>query len=169
MDRSLNAILLVCIIGFVGLSARWARATGEWASFWTSVLPLSAFVLFLNRWFGFPSPNSVVQKAADHDVLLAGVMFLCMVVGMLFRHLHEFFGSPARRRKRWDWGCFLAPVFASPIMFLPLAAAFQNVEIDLTNPRLKLPQLMVFFVAFQNGYFWKEHYDHKLKLAEKNR
>lgn len=88
---------------------------------------------------------------------------------MFAQYLYRHFERPKRYRHKWDWGCFIAPIFASPIVFIPLAAAFQSVDIDLTKPNLKLPQLMVFFVAFENGFFWKEHYDRKQKEEEKGK
>ena len=169
MDSRLNLVLLFCVAGLIAVSARWARATGEWRPFWMGLLALSAFIVFLNRWFGFPFTSPVVGKAGDHDLVLAGAMGLCMVAGMFAQYLFRYFERPVRYRQKWDWGCFIAPVFASPIVFIPLAAAFQNVDIDLTNPRLKLPQLMVFLVAFENGFFWKEYFDRKRKEVGKGK
>ena len=54
---------------------------------------------------------------------------------------------------------FIAPVFASPIVFIPLLTAFQNANVDLN--RLTVPKLLIFFVAYQNGFFWKEFFDLK--------
>jgi hypothetical protein len=92
-----------------------------------------------------------------------------MTGGMFAQYLYRYLERPVRYRQKWDWGCFIAPIFASPIVFIPLAAAFQNVDIDLTNPRLKLPQLMIFLVAFENGFFWKEYFDRKRKQLEKGK
>jgi hypothetical protein len=167
MDGRLNLVISFCVVGIIALSARWARKTGEWRSFWIGLLALVIFVVFLNRSFGFPFASSVVEKAGDHELLLAGAMGLCMIGGMFAQYLYRYFERPLRHRQKWDWGCFVAPMFASPIVFIPLAAAFQNVDIDLTNPNLKLPQLMVFLVAFENGFFWKEHYDQKRKQLAK--
>jgi hypothetical protein len=167
MDPRLNLILLICVIGVIAISARFSIRTGQWRPFWLGLLALSAFVIFLNRLFGFPFPSPIVGKG-EHDLLFTGAMCLCMIAGMFAQYLFRYFERPARRRLKWDWGCFVAPVFASPIIFIPLATAFQNVDIDLTKPDLKLPQLMVFFVAFENGFFWKEYYELKRKeLDEK--
>lgn len=169
MDVRLNLILVVCIAAIILLSARWARASGEWRGFWIGLAALVGFSVFLNGSFGFPFPASLVTKAEDHQLLLAGAMGLCMIGGMFAQYLYRHFERPAHHRLKWDWGCFLAPVFASPIVFIPLLAAFSNVDIDLANPRLKVPQLMVFLVAFQNGFFWKEYYDRKLREVGKGK
>jgi hypothetical protein len=127
-----------------------------------------AFSIFLNRWFGFPFASPLVTKAAD-DLLLAGAMAICMIAGMFAQYLYRHFESPVRYRHKWDWGCFIAPVFASPIVFIPLVAAFQNSDIDLTSDRLTLPRLMIFLVAFENGFFWKEYFDRRRKGVEKGK
>ena len=162
MDNRLNLILAVCFVGFAAVMARWARKTGEWRSFWMSVIPLVAFGIFLNHWFGFPIVAPVVGKSGN-DLLLAGAMAISMVVGMFAQYLYRYFERPERYRAKWDWGCFIASIFASPIIFIPLAAAFQNADVDLTNARMTLPRLMIFLVAFENGFFWKEYFDHKRK------
>jgi hypothetical protein len=82
-----------------------------------------------------------------------------MLLGMLSQFLYRRFERPQRLRPTWDWGMFIAPVFASPIVFIPLLAAFQNANIDLKD--LTAPRLMIFFVAYQNGFFWKEFFDRK--------
>ena len=67
-------------------------------------------------------------------------------------------------RQPFNIGRFLAPVFASPIVFIPLLGAFQSMDIDITN--LTLPKIMVFFVAFENGFFWKEVVDNHQKRTK---
>jgi hypothetical protein len=169
MDARLNFVLLLCVAGIIAVSARQARATGEWRTFGVGLVALAAFIFFLNYWFGFPFAGPLLAKAEDHSLLLAGAMGVCMILGMLAQYLFRYFERPGRHRPKWDWGCFVAPIFASPIVFIPLAAAFQNANIDLTKPDLKLPQLMIFLVAFENGFFWKEYFDRKRKMVEKGK
>jgi hypothetical protein len=88
-----------------------------------------------------------------------------MLLGMGAQFLYRHFEQPQRKRRKFDWGVFLAPVSASPIVFLPLLASFQNSEVDLS--KLDVPRLMIFFVAFQNGFFWKEHFDQRQREAER--
>ena len=49
-------------------------------------------------------------------------------------------------------------------MFIPLLAALQNTVDNLQN--LTAVKMMVFFVAFENGFFWKEYFDHRLKAKQ---
>jgi peptidoglycan/LPS O-acetylase OafA/YrhL len=168
MDSRLNLILIICVVGLIAVTARQARQRGEWRPFWMNLAALAAFSLFLNRWFGFPFASPLVNKGGN-DLLLAGAMATSMVIGMFAQYLYRHFESPVRYRRKWDWGCFMAPVFASPTIFIPLAAAFQNSDIDLTKDSLTLPRLMIFLVAFENGFFWKEYFDRRRKEVEKGK
>jgi peptidoglycan biosynthesis protein MviN/MurJ (putative lipid II flippase) len=166
MDNRLSFILLICFFGLAAVMARWARKTDDWRPFWISMVPLVAYGIFLNRWFGFPLEGHVTSKGGN-DLLLAGALAISMIFGMLAQYLYRHFERPERNRTKWDWGCFMAPIFASPIIFIPLAAAFQNADVDLAKDRMTLPRLMIFLVAFENGFFWKEYFDRKRKEVVK--
>jgi hypothetical protein len=141
--------------------ARALRTKG-FLRFFVESLCIIAFTLLLRVLFGFPTPRVPVAKSASSDLAVAIALFLSMVCGMLAQFLFDHFSPPQRERKRFEWGLFLRPVFASPVVFLPLLAAFQNADIDLTH--LTSARFMVFLVAFQNGFFWKEVFD---KLRER--
>jgi hypothetical protein len=89
------------------------------------------------------------------------ILYICMFMGMSCHYFYSWFLKSTREREPFDWRNFLAPVFASPIVFVPLLGAFQNADVDLT--KLTIPKFMVFFVAFQNGFFWKEVVDNRGK------
>ena len=84
---------------------------------------------------------------------------------MTCHYLYTLLSMPKNQRRSFDFASFIAPVFASPIVFIPLLASFQNADVDLTN--LTLPKFMVFFVAFENGFFWKELVDNRRKELSK--
>jgi hypothetical protein len=67
---------------------------------------------------------------------------------------------------KFDFGMFVAPVFASPIVFIPLLAALQNTPAITGTQGFSAVNLMVFFVAFENGFFWKEYFDHRRKAKQ---
>ena len=136
-----------------------ARAfrTRRFLRFFVEGLCIAAFALLLRMVFGFPTSRVTVVKSASSDLAVGIALFLFMVCGMLAQFLFDRFSAPQRERKQFDWGPFLAPVFASPVVFIPLLAAFQNADIDLTH--LNTARFMVFLVAFQNGFFWREVFD----------
>lgn len=94
-----------------------------------------------------------------NDIYFVIVLYFFMLLGMLAQYVYSRLEQPVQQRKKFEWGLFLAPIFASPIVFIPLLSALQNANIDLRN--LTSTKLMVFFVAFENGFFWKEYFDHR--------
>jgi hypothetical protein len=171
VDTYLNIALSICIVGLVSVSLGWARKSGEWGSFSAGLAALIAFVVFLRYWFGFPYKGHVPAKSGEsgHNMVLTGALAICMLAGMFAQYLFRHFEREKRFRRKWDWGLFIAPIFASPIVFIPLAASFQNVDIDLTRQSMTLPRLMIFLVAFENGFFWKEYFDRKRKEEQRKK
>jgi ABC-type Co2+ transport system permease subunit len=151
------------MVGLLLVSALWTRKTGEWRSLIALVLGLAAFALFLNRQFTFPVTR-VVAMGPQQDLALWVALYFCMLAGMFAQYAYRHFERPRRHRTKWDWGLFIAPAFASPIVFVPLAASFISAGLDFTKPTAA--KFMIFFVAFQNGFFWKEFFDLKQKAAE---
>ena len=90
-------------------------------------------------------------------------------MGMIAQYLYSWLGQPPSKRKtkRFDMGLFIAPIFTSPIVFIPLLAALQNAVVDLQN--LTTPKMMLFLVAFENGFFWKEYFDHRQELKKEDK
>ncbi len=166
MDSRLNLILVICILCFVAVTARTARSSGDWRLFFIRLVVLAGFAAFLHHWFGFPLTAPVLSKG-DGGLLLAGALAISMIAGMFAQYLYKHFEKPKRNRQKWDWGRFVSPVFASPIVLIPLIAAFQSVDIDLAKDQMTLPRLMVFLVAFENGFFWNEHFDRRSSEVHK--
>jgi hypothetical protein len=88
-------------------------------------------------------------------------LFACMTAGMFSQYLYNRFTVAKKERAEFDLGLFFAPVFASPIIFIPLYSAFQSADINIEN--ITSAKFMIFLVAFQNGFFWKEFFDSQRK------
>jgi hypothetical protein len=129
----------------------------NWRFFTIQMLALAICFWLLHALFGFP--NVAATPRGEQDVYLIIVLYVCMLLGMVAHYAYTRFEQPKRRRIKFDFGLSVAPIFASPIIFIPLLAALQNADIDLTQ--LTVPKTMVFFVAFENGFFWKEYFDHR--------
>jgi hypothetical protein len=113
----------------------------------------------------FQTASTVQPKGVDSSgKAFVIILYICMLVGMGFHSLYVRLMKPAPTRQPFDFGTFIAPVFASPIVFIPLLGAFQNADVDLAS--LTLPKYMIFFVAFQNGFFWKEIVDNRNKAKK---
>jgi hypothetical protein len=53
------------------------------------------------------------------------------------------------------------PILASPIVFIPLLTIAGEVNAPGILSRAKL---MVYFVAFQNGFFWKSFFEQRRQV-----
>jgi uncharacterized membrane protein YfcA len=160
MDVAVAAALLTSL----ALSVIRALSSKDWKTLFVELLAILAIAVFLRYLFGFPIPSATYAKSPSSDWAIAIALFVCMLLGMFAQYLYGHFASPKAMRKEFDWGIFVAPVFASPIVFVPLLAALQNADIDLTH--LTASRMMVFLVAFQNGFFWKEHFDRQRREAK---
>jgi hypothetical protein len=82
---------------------------------------------------------------------LIGLLYLALIAGMAAQY--AFLKSP---RARFRWPAFLKPFLASPVVFLPLLGSLED---QLDGGPWTLSRLMLVFVAFQNGFFWKTFFD----------
>lgn len=132
----------------------------SWKRFIAALVIIFVCIIFLNHFF-FAREYITAKGKGDNDIYVVIVLYLFMLLGMLAQYLYNRFEQPLQQRPKFDFGTFIAPVFASPIVFIPLLAALQNADIDLQN--LTTVKAMTFFVAFENGFFWKEYFDHRQK------
>jgi hypothetical protein len=118
MTPALNALVLVAMIGLLAIQFIQAYANGTWRRFLLNTVAVIAFAVFLNFLFGFPLPAEGLAKGTA-DLSLAGILFGCMLLGMLAQALYQRFQllRAVRLRTKFDWGLFFAPVCASPIVF----------------------------------------------------
>lgn len=166
MSSQMNSLVIICISFLLLIGTLQAKKTQSWRSFWIELVAIAIFSFFLNALFGFPFPSGTTAKGPNEDLIFSFVLYICMLAGMLSHYLYRHLARPQNRRLKWDWGLFLAPVFASPIVFIPLLAAFQGAGSDFRQ--MTAQRFMIFFVAFQNGFFWKEFFDHKRKSESIN-
>lgn len=142
---SLAGLFILTLWGF----AR-ARNIGQ-TLFYTLLLLIcgGAYVAFFQS-------SSLISPKGDNPPQWAfiAVLYICMILGMASNYFYNRFANPKADRPPFDWGSLFFPVFASPIVFVPLLVAFQNADVELA--KLTTPKLMLFLVAFQNGFFWKE-------------
>ncbi|QTD50707.1 hypothetical protein [Sulfidibacter corallicola] len=126
------------------------------------LLSLNLFIILLAaacvwRLFGRSQPVSKGEEDLGYVVAL----YICMLLGMFSSFVFQRFQKSKKKRPAFDWSSFLSPIFVSPLVFIPLLGALQNANIDLAN--LDAARLMVFFVAFENGFLWKEFFEKRTK------
>jgi hypothetical protein len=93
------------------------------------------------------------------------VLYVCMLLGMASNYAYGRFVKTKSARPPFDAGNFVAPMLASPLVFIPLLGAFQDTYVDPAN--LTVPKVMIFLVAFENGFFWKEIFDNRRREQER--
>ena len=160
MSGLLNWITAISLLVLAGVLFYRDYKAGSWKSFILHAIILLACVAFLWRFYGFLT-RAPVGRGANNEVYFIIVLYLFMVLGMFASYAYRHFSREKAERKQWDFGLFIAPVFVSPIIFIPLLTAFQQADNDS-------PRMMIFLVAFQNGFLWKEYFDQKRKKVIKN-
>lgn len=118
--------------------------------FQLTLIAICSGVLYLLFWV----PDIPVGKRDEsREIYFVIVLFIFMILGMFANYAYSRFSKPKSEREKFDLGLFFAPVFTSPIVFLHLLEAMQNADVDLQN--LTKTKIMVFCVAFENGFLWK--------------
>ena len=162
MSHLLTLITGISLLGLLILAGIRARSTKNWRLFGIQTAAILLFALFLHAILGFPVPQpDASARGGSSEISFVIILYAFMLLGMLAQYGFHFFEKPKAKREPFDIGRFLAPVFASPIIFVPLLAALQNANLDLTA--LDAPRLMLFLVAFENGFFWKDYFDQRRK------
>ncbi|SRR6266852_6403181 len=133
----------------------------RWRNWWSLAMNLAALVLyglFLHYVFGFPALATAAPKGPGSGdfLVLALALYVCMVAGMGAEYLYHYLEVDDPSRRRFEVGTFLKPFLVSPMVFMPLVTSLQNANIDLS--RFDAARLMVFLVAFENGFLWRGYF-----------
>jgi hypothetical protein len=163
MSALMTAIVGAAIIGLAALSLYRFVKQRRLRVLLLQILSLVVVVLFLRLLFGFPQPEDgfTARGAGQSDLLIIAILFVCMILGMLAHWLYVWLEAPKHERQTFDFGLFIAPVLASPVVFIPLLASLQNANLNLSE--MDIPRIMLFLVAFENGFFWKEYFENRRK------
>lgn len=167
MSPIATVVMLASICGLAAIAILTYVRTKSWRGPGTALVVLCAITWALHRAFGFPKwpPSTVGRGEARSELPMIIALFLCMIAGMLAQWLQKWLETPKAARAEFDIGTFVAPIFGSPIVFIPLLASLQNANLDLSS--LDVPRFMVLLVAFENGFFWKDYFDNRRrKMAE---
>ena len=164
MGTSGNVVFWLSCLGLLILSILGFKRKGRLRWFVIVLVVLAA--CGTAYYLVFQHGVSVSSKGAQpHELSFIIILYLFMLLGIVCHYFYGLLMNPKGKRPPFDLGVLLAPVFASPIIFVPLLGAFQNAEIDLA--KLTTPKLMVFLVAFENGFFWKEVVEnHRKRMAK---
>jgi hypothetical protein len=157
--------MTVIVAASAVLLALWAawqlRSPERRAQGAVGIAVLVLYIALLHFAFGFPSLQDAVAKgkAETGTGPLVLALFVFMILGMGAEYLYHYLDSNPKEVS-FDWRAFIKPFLVSPMVFVPLAASLQNAQVDLSS--FNIPLLMLFLVAFENGFLWRGYFTRKL-------
>jgi hypothetical protein len=95
----------------------------------------------------------VETKGPVHEAIAIAFCYAAMLLGMVAQYGYD---QAERREFTFDPAAFFMPIFASPIVFIPLLTVIGDVQ---STGALASSKLMVYLIAFQNGFFWRGFFD----------
>ena len=162
MTRLLFSLMILSILAAVGLVLLRVRREPRASLYLLGILLL--FGLIPISLFDFPTSSGLASRGeTENDLPFIFAMYFFLLLGMLAQFGYTRFSQPKRRRRKFDLGLFLAPLFTSPIIFIPLYAAVSAAEADPNTPGSA--RIMLLLVAFENGFLWKLIFDQRRTLA----
>ncbi|HLC17141.1 MAG TPA: hypothetical protein VJL89_13035 [Thermodesulfovibrionia bacterium] len=167
MSQIMTTLTALSLIVLTVLSVRSLIRNKNRRQFISQLIGIGLCVLALNAAFDFPA--AVPASAPRGDVkewMFIAAMYVFMILGMLSQYLYNRFSQPERKRIKFDFGVFIAPIFASPLIFLPILATLLSTDIDPSKEVQS--RIILFCVAFENGFFWKDYFDHKRMTKVQN-
>ena len=123
---------------------------------------LLLYVALIHWAFDFPDfPDAGMAKGTSgtESGALVLALFLFMSLGMSAEYLYYYLDAKPGV-VRFNWRTFLKPFLVSPLIFMPLGASLQNSNVDLSH--FYVPLLMLYLVAFENGFLWRGYFARKL-------
>lgn len=154
-------IVIASLSAFLAVSIYWFFRDREVLKFVFRLLGVATVCLILHAVFGFPFVAQAKGGTDWQDVYPIAGLYCAMILGMLAQYLHAHFSRPARTKREFDFGAFIAPIFLSPIVFIPL---FETLKTGQQSARASV---MTLLIAFENGFFFKNYMDQRGSQHEK--
>jgi hypothetical protein len=157
----MTLVVAACAVLIGLLAARQFRSSAGRVRGVLGIAALFLYIGLLHFAFAFPSLPADLPKSGNETnagALVLG-LFVFMVLGMGAEYLYHYLDAKTGEMK-FDWRSFLKPFLVSPLVFVPLAASLQNAKVDLSS--FNIPLLMLYLVAFENGFLWRGYFTRKL-------
>ncbi len=123
----------------------------------------TALVVLAAAWVVYAlAPESMQTRSATDEIVAIVICYTSMVLGMMAEYGYAQ-AERGNKKLEFDLMSFLMPIFASPIVFIPLLTLTSEVALGGAFAR---PKLMVYLVAFQNGFFWKSFFEQRCAEAK---
>ena len=145
MSSLLSSILAASVVGLLAC-VWWASVVRARPRRVARAVALTLLAVAVLR-YALVAP--VEAKGTVHETLAIAFCYAAMLLGMVAQYAYQ---QAETRDFRFDPGAFFMPIFASPIVFVPLLTVIGEVN---TSGALATSKLMVYLIAFQNGFFWR--------------
>jgi|GEM_PF-1481167 len=156
MSRELGMIVMVSSIGLFFCAAWLDFRQRQRRRILSGVLFIVAVAVC-----AYTFPNGVESKGPVDETIAIVFCYLSMLLGMVAEYGYTQ-AERGNKRLTFEPMSFFMPIFASPIVFIPLLTITTDVSLGGAFTKAKL---MVYLVAFQNGFFWKGFFEQRRKLA----
>jgi hypothetical protein len=165
MSRIMTVIVAASAVLFVVWTAWQFRSSSRRIQGVFAIVVLVLYLALLHFAFGFPAlPANFAKGGIETDVgPLVLALFVFMLLGMGAEYLYQYLDAKPEERK-FDWRSFVKPFLVSPLVFVPLAASLQTAQVDLSS--FNVPLLMLYLVAFENGFLWRGYFTRKLAQSQ---
>jgi hypothetical protein len=159
MSPAVSLILIASVVGMsVGVAMLDSRGAGAesragsrtWRIALSVLLAGAAIVVYWSS-----GREDIETKGPVQESIAVVCCYLAMLTGMVAQYFYRQAETGAERLTFKPIE-FLMPIFASPIVFIPLLTI--TADAALSGP-FTTSKLMVYFVAFQNGFFWKNFFE----------
>lgn len=122
------------------------------------VIILTLLVVALSGWIVYSVAPAAAGTRGEDDGTTLIISYVAMVLGMT-SHFVYVQAERGAKTLRFNWLSFVMPILASPIVFIPLVSLAG--EVPAVGGAFTHAKVMVYLVAFQNGFFWKHFFDQR--------
>jgi hypothetical protein len=157
----MNDLVWYSSLAAVALSAYWSIRKSTANSFLWTLLLVGCFLCFLIKCGLIVLPwHSGLQARGGNYVewVLVVVLYMAMILGMLAHYAYVRFQRQRERRRKFDLGSSWPRFSSLRECFLPIASVLQAAEAVQAGAS----HFMLFLVAFENGFFWREFFENRL-------
>jgi hypothetical protein len=153
MSPTLSFMVVLSILGVsVGISLLDVIGRRVWR------LAASVLLAGVAVWiYASAAPADLETKGPADESIAVSLCYIAMLFGMAAQYFYRQADAGAEKLTLEPIE-FLMPIFASPIVFIPLLTITPDLSV---GGALTKPKLMVYLVAFQNGFFWKSFFEEK--------
>jgi hypothetical protein len=122
------------------------------------VIILTMLVVALSAWIVYSVAPATAGTRGEGDSTTLIISYVAMILGMTSQYVYAQ-AEKGAETLTFNWLSFVMPILASPIVFIPLVSVAG--EVPAVGGAFTQAKVMVYLVAFQNGFFWKHFFDRR--------